>query len=364
MLRLSERLTLPLGLGDPADDLIVATIIFLVDGKLVLLRPRRAGSDEVRYDLQVLADKIESYWTHLHGVGTLENSLWGYDGEKIRVWLDALTIEHTRVGEGDAYESVAESISIKTDFYPLCECTWSFFSMTVLIRATIAILMDKGIIIGVDYETSTRLPFDIHKIQTSTHLFLPQFMRYHLSSSDAAASGVSGGRVDSNALARALTFASNYTSIVYFAHSLEILLHSVLEDAESPDQAEEPESQSRTGTDTDTTTNTDSDTALPAVSTSSHSTQMLERVVEFLDHFPDSLDVVVGCARKTELDRWRVLFHAVGQPRELFEACLEKGKYRTAAGYLLVLHHLEELDDSEVRHGFQAGQSNRREEEQ
>jgi len=28
-------------LGDPADDLIVATIIFLVDGKLVLLRPRR-----------------------------------------------------------------------------------------------------------------------------------------------------------------------------------------------------------------------------------------------------------------------------------------------------------------------------------
>jgi hypothetical protein len=30
-------------LGDPADDLIVATIIFLVDGKLVLLRPRRVG---------------------------------------------------------------------------------------------------------------------------------------------------------------------------------------------------------------------------------------------------------------------------------------------------------------------------------
>ena len=28
-------------LGDPADDLIVATIIFLVDGKLVLLRPRK-----------------------------------------------------------------------------------------------------------------------------------------------------------------------------------------------------------------------------------------------------------------------------------------------------------------------------------
>lgn len=30
-------------LGDPAEDLIVATIIFLVDGKLVLLRPRKVS---------------------------------------------------------------------------------------------------------------------------------------------------------------------------------------------------------------------------------------------------------------------------------------------------------------------------------
>ena len=109
-------------LGDPADDLIVATIIFLVDGKLVLLRPRRAGNDEVRYDMQVLADKIESYWTHLHGLGTLENSLWGFDGTGMRVWLDALTIEATKVDQArDAYESVKESVYLDLDFYPLCQ---------------------------------------------------------------------------------------------------------------------------------------------------------------------------------------------------------------------------------------------------
>jgi hypothetical protein len=45
-------------LGDPADDLIVATIIFLVDGKLVLLRPRRVSlssifkGEELTYDRQ------------------------------------------------------------------------------------------------------------------------------------------------------------------------------------------------------------------------------------------------------------------------------------------------------------------------
>jgi len=37
------RVELMSELGDPADDLIVATIIFLVDGKLVLLRPRRVS---------------------------------------------------------------------------------------------------------------------------------------------------------------------------------------------------------------------------------------------------------------------------------------------------------------------------------
>ena len=162
----------------------------------------------------------------------------------------------------------------------------------------IAILMDKGIIIGVDYETSTRsLPFALFKIQTGTHLFLPQFLRYHLARS----------HLDS-----ALAFAANYAAIVYFAHSLEILLHSVLED------------EVETGLD------------------------ILPLVIELLDHFPESLDVVVGCARKTEVERWGLLFDVVGKPRELFERCLEAGSLRTAASYLLVLHNLEELDDAMV----------------
>ena len=158
--------------------------------------------------------------------------------------------------------------------------------------------MDKGIIIGVDYGTSTRsFPFALYKIQTGTHLFLPQFLRYHLTS---------------HHLASALAFAANYASIVYFAHSLEILLHSVLED--------------------------EMDTGLAT----------LPGVIEFLDHFPESLDVVVSCARKTEVERWSLLFDVVGKPRDLFEQCLRMGNLRSAASYLLVLHNLEELDDAMV----------------
>jgi len=42
-------------------------------------------------------------------------------------------------------------------------------------------------------------------------------------------------------------------------------------------------------------------------------------VVEFLDYFDVSLEVVVGCARKTEVTRWRRLFDCVGNPKALFE---------------------------------------------
>lgn len=71
--------------------------------------------------MQILADRIEFYWTHLAGIGTLENSLWGWDGEEIRVWLNALTIDTSELDGQSALGNVEESLAISVDFYPLCE---------------------------------------------------------------------------------------------------------------------------------------------------------------------------------------------------------------------------------------------------
>ena len=88
----------------------------------------------------------------------------------------------------------------------------------------------------------------------------------------------------------AVTFASHYKELTFFAHALEILLHTIVE----------------------------AEADLGSVQANPTS-GVLPTVVEFLDHFDAALDVVVGCARKTEVTRWRRLFDIVGNPKALFE---------------------------------------------
>jgi len=124
-------------------------------------------------------------------------------------------------------------------------------------------------------------------------------LRFHLS------------RFDSSA---ALHLAHQYQRLEYFAHSLEILLHNVLD--EEVDTSPSPESA------------------------------LLPGVLSFLSSFPQYLDIVVQCTRKTEVRSWRTLFTYLPPPQQLFEESLERGSLKTAGGYLLILHTFEELSSS------------------
>lgn len=116
-----------------------------------------------------------------------------------------------------------------------------------------------------------------------THLFLHHVLRFHLNRSPEPR--------------EAVLFASHYSKLIYFPHALEMLLHEVLEDEADSTAPPFPSPSPSTG-------------AQPG---------MLARVIDFLDHFDECLQVVVNCARKTEVTRWELLFRVAGKPRELFE---------------------------------------------
>ena len=73
---------------------------------------------------------------------------------------------------------------------------------------------------------------------------------------------------------------------------------------------------------------------------------LLSSVIAFLSSFPDYLDIIVQCTRKTEVRSWRTLFAHLPSPKALFDLCLEQEMLKTAGGYLLILQTLEDSGSS------------------
>lgn len=289
--------------GDPSQDVATATILFLVDGKLVLLQPTTTEGGELKYEMRIIAQNVETYalmrdhpafalegqaeslppspmGLAINGVQghDLRDSLWFFDGHDMRVWIDmqdVLTSASAELGR-----DLPAPTKIHVDFYPLTA------------------LINRAIVFGIESELIQRRDtnFAFLRFATRTHLFLPALLRYHLQQYNHPA---------------ALHLSHHYQHLPYFPHALEILLHEVLD--EEVDTQPPPEQA------------------------------LLPSVISFLSSFPQYLDIVVQCTRKTEVRSWRTLFSNLPPPEELFEESLQKGNLKTAGGYLLVLHTFEEL---------------------
>ena len=140
----------------------------------------------------------------------------------------------------------------------------------------IAILTERGIAFGLEQRANfmESLGATIFGVVNKSQLYLHDMIAQLVSKS-----------VDD-----ARSYARTQQQHPYFGHAMEVLLHRVL--AKEWDKMEPT-----------------SDRAL------------LPIVVNFLRSFPDFMEVVVRCARKTELEMWGYLFAIVGDPRTLFEVC-------------------------------------------
>lgn len=142
--------------GDPTQDVAHASVLFLVDGKLVLLRP--SLSDGVlKYDMRVIVHNIEFYTSMrdqpflgsgsqpgsrlMHGITdeSLQDSLWIFDGRELKAWTDVESVLKAIAGEaGETTKELPAMISIPIDFYPL------------------SVLLSKAIVLGVESDLIQR----------------------------------------------------------------------------------------------------------------------------------------------------------------------------------------------------------------
>ena len=166
---LNHRMTRPNRIsvdGDPSQDVIHASVLFLVDAKLVLLQPAKDGSGALKYDMRIVANDVEYFSFTRDQVPFRNNarlppsplepslnkvnrsstapglldSLWYFDGQRIQCWPDVQDLLRVATVEGN--KDLPQPIPIPIDFYPT------------------SIALSKGVVVGLEPDLIQRR--DIH----------------------------------------------------------------------------------------------------------------------------------------------------------------------------------------------------------
>lgn len=154
--------------GEASQDVASASVLFLIDGKLVLLQPSLNDNGDLKYDMRVIASSIEyfslarddptildmSLQTAIEGDEVIENvlrdSLWAFNGHNIKVWPDIQELLNHELHDLDT------SIEISIDFYP--------FSAP----------LHKGLLVGAEAELTQRRDVNFSYFRTVARVSFPR----------------------------------------------------------------------------------------------------------------------------------------------------------------------------------------------
>ena len=273
-----------------------------------------------------MAQNVEQFWMANPSVDLsdqeLANTLWAYGQFGLEVWFPffqsagaALAASSGGPSSGPlVFLSRDRSLEFDLEVYP------------------IGFLPDWAVVVGVSQAYSSAGAAMSHggplfEIQTKTQPFLHSLLRRMI---EVPAT-----------VHQAHVMATKYRHVPHYSHSLELLLHEVLED-EYQNWRVIKHSASSSSLSSSSSTEVEPPQLPTGVG------QTLHRVVELLKALGEDYyaPLVVSCARKTDPALWPLLFHptlGADAPRDLFELCLNVGNLPAAASYLRVL----QLQDGE-----------------
>jgi WD40 repeat protein len=157
--------------GDPSQDVAHASVLFLVDGKLVLLRPS-VSDNNLKYDMRVIVHNVEYFIsmrdqvlptestqqlldspTQGNASESLQDSLWIFDGSELKAWTDAEPV--LKAISGESSRELPPMVSIPVDFYPL------------------STLLQKAVVLGVESDLIQRRDISFSFFRFSIRVRVP-----------------------------------------------------------------------------------------------------------------------------------------------------------------------------------------------